>query len=257
MKNREEYIESIYKKRDEALKLRKKQRSYFTAAACIAVCFLTAFFLVPQSKPEIKDKPNHSLVSTLSEVSGNITTEDFATVLATDGTFGVIEEFDDLRVNKSEAFFEESEFEEADKNEAFLSTRKVLNISPPLGDYIPECEGAEDSVPKATMASKQPDASIGNTDYSADETIVFNINESPDSLPKTDYSPANALNEARKYINEEDLEATDIKHPTIYVEYSNDKYHYRVCFTTDKSTVNIKLDYLTLEFLSREEQPIE
>ncbi|MBQ2694163.1 MAG: hypothetical protein IJF57_01300 [Clostridia bacterium] len=104
MKNREEYIESIYKKRDEALELRKKRRSYLTCAACIAVCFLTAFFLVPKDKPKIEDEANYSLGITSDQFI--ITPEDFTTLPAADGTVSFVEEAEgNLRENKTTAFF--------------------------------------------------------------------------------------------------------------------------------------------------------
>lgn len=48
MKSREEYLASIFAKRDALLAKRKKRISYLTASACIILCFAAAFIALPQ-----------------------------------------------------------------------------------------------------------------------------------------------------------------------------------------------------------------
>lgn len=106
MKNREEYIESIYKKRDEALELRKKRRSYLTCAACIAVCFLTAFFLVPKDKPKIKETPDCPSDISYGQTAYEATPEDFATLYPDSNTaYGSEKAEGCLREDEATAYF--------------------------------------------------------------------------------------------------------------------------------------------------------
>ncbi len=48
MKNREEYLASIYAKRDSKIKERKKTISVLTSVLCLAVCFVAAFAFIPK-----------------------------------------------------------------------------------------------------------------------------------------------------------------------------------------------------------------
>ncbi len=106
MKNREEYIESIYKKRDEALELRKKRRSYLTCAACIAVCFLTAFFLVPKDKPKIEETPDCPSDISYGQTAYEATPEDFATLYPDSNTaYGSEKAEGCLREDEATAYF--------------------------------------------------------------------------------------------------------------------------------------------------------
>ncbi len=106
MKNREEYIESIYKKRNEALELRKKRRSYLTCAACIAVCFLTAFFLVPKDKPKIEETPDCPSDISYGQTAYEATPEDFATLYPDSNTaYGSEKAEGCLREDEATAYF--------------------------------------------------------------------------------------------------------------------------------------------------------
>ncbi len=49
MKSREEYIASIYAKRDSKIKERKKTISVLTSALCLTVCFIAVFAFVPKT----------------------------------------------------------------------------------------------------------------------------------------------------------------------------------------------------------------
>ena len=48
MKNREEYVASIYAKRDAKIKERKKRIAVFTSVLCIVICFAAMFAFVPK-----------------------------------------------------------------------------------------------------------------------------------------------------------------------------------------------------------------
>ena len=65
MKNRDEYLESIYAKRDAKIKERKKRVSVLTSIVCLAVCFAAAFAFVPRQSG-IKTSSEENASNTVS-----------------------------------------------------------------------------------------------------------------------------------------------------------------------------------------------
>ncbi len=138
MKNREEYIESIYKKRDEALKLRKKRRSYLTAAACIAVCFLTAFFLVPKDKPKIEETPDYSSDISYGQPTYEATPEDFATLHPdSNAAYGSEKAEGCLREDKTTAYFGGTDTEKAENIQSCTVASSVPQQTAPPSTVKP------------------------------------------------------------------------------------------------------------------------
>lgn len=296
MKNREEYIESIYKKRDAALNARKKRRSYLTAAACIAVCFLTAFFLVPKDKPKIKEEQDYTIGSTSGEISYNATPEDFATVPAAHGTVGYVEKaegsfreeseatvsFGGTDATKSESVQSCTVASSAPRQPASSSTTKAVKTtthknSTSKNDVV----GADDDIDIGGIIDglgsiKLPEFTIngnifqgyrpegfGSSLGSAPPMTTEPITEEAPSAPDTgddDYS--GVLSVARSYLSESELNEIDSSKTEISIQDSAtdstaDTLYYYIVFQTDTKTIVIILDTETLDFISRNEYPIE
>lgn len=161
MKNREEYIESIYKKRDEALELRKKRRSYLTCAACIAVCFLTAFFLVPKDKPKIKETPDYPSDISYGQTAYEATPEDFATLYPDSNTaYGSEKAEGCLRENETTAYF---------GGDDSLKTQSVQSCT--VASSVPQ-QTASPSTTKAVKTTTHKNDTSKNDVVGAGDSII-------------------------------------------------------------------------------------
>ncbi len=294
MKNREEYIESIYKKRDAALNARKKRRSYLTTAACIAVCFLTAFFLVPKDKPKIKEEQDYTIGSTSGEISYNATPEDFATSPADDGTFdfaekaeGIFREESEATVSfggpdatKSESVQSCTVATSAPQQPASSSTTKAVKTtthknSTSKNDVV----GADDDnidiggIIDGLGSIKLPEFTINGNLFQGYRPEGFGSSLSPPKTtePITEKAPpapdtgsddySGVLSVARSYLSESELNEIDSSKTEISIQDSAtdstaDTLYYYIVFQTDTKTIVIILDAETLDFISRNEYPI-
>lgn len=290
MKNREEYIESIYKKRDEALELRKKRRSYLTCAACIAVCFLTAFFLVPKDKPKIEETPDCPSDISYGQTAYEATPEDFATLYPDSNTaYGSEKAEGCLREDEATAYF---------GGDDSLKTQSVQSCT--VASSVPQ-QTAPSSTAKPTKTTTKKNHSENDTSKNdvvgAGDSIIdiedvidglgsiklpeFTINGNllqgyrPEGFsgslgsapPKTTKAPvapdtggddlSGVLIVAYSYLSENELKEIDSGKTKIEIEASSSNaYVYRVLFQTDTKTIIIILDADTLDFLKREEYPI-
>lgn len=296
MKNREEYIESIYKKRDEALKLRKKRRSYLTAAASLTVCFLTVFFLVPKDKPKIEETPDYSSDISYGQPTYEATPEDFATLPSdSNATHGNEKAEGCLRADKTTAHF---------GGDDALKTPSVQSCT--VASSVPQ-QTAPSSTGKPTKTTTKNNADIkdiiGAVDSIIDvEDIIDGIDIIlPDDIewpeftmngnllqglggsaepstpapPKTTETPtppdtggedlSEVLDAAKSYLSESELKEIDPSKtdfeivssaPDSTTDSSSDAYVYYVVFQTDRKTIIIILATDTLDFLRREEHPV-
>lgn len=75
MKNKDEYLESIYSKRDKKIREQKKTVSVITSVFCIAVCFAAVFAFVPKyfekETPAVKNETGNSDNHIISNADGS------------------------------------------------------------------------------------------------------------------------------------------------------------------------------------------
>lgn len=293
MKNKEEYINSIYKKRDEAIKKRKKRISYLTTAGCIVICFLTAFFLVPKDRPKVKEWPSSTshyspefteMLSTL--IFGESQTANDRTVndanVRVEGNkkettyFGSAEDYSDegnqetenaetcTVVSTASAQTSDSATVKASKTTTKRNYSKgtgsstVKNDTHGAGDSSINLEDVLDGIDSILSDDIKwpfPVATIGA--FQGDSPTQKNTTTEHIAPDTGGDDLSDVLSTARSYLSEYELKRLDSSKTEINITRSSSgKYIYNVYFQTDTKAINITLDVNTLEFLGREEQEL-
>ncbi len=255
MKSREEYLESIYKKRDIKLASRKKTISVLTSIACLVICFAAVFAFVP--------KKFGKKISTAETTHDKFIYTSVETTTSADSyTFPVIYQNSEIIKNENdtvstykptdkstvEAGEEETITEiaaeasdETTRNKYFgyigepFDPDKILSGSPAISPENPP----EDFVNEVTEPYYE------DTDSAVDEEKTV----ARTSAPKTK-SPEEAIEKAKKFLNEEDSsEIIDEKTQVTVTRTSGGETKYNVYLYTNKKLFNIELDSVTLRVI--------
>ncbi|MBR3818532.1 MAG: hypothetical protein IKJ41_05215 [Clostridia bacterium] len=281
MKNRDEYLESIYAKRDALIRERKKTVSVLTSILCLAICFAAVFAFVPKyfekeipvNESENSNSDKHIFVNTNTTDIITTTKEEF---FASGEQYTVIQGFNhelitDEAGNRN---MNDSEIKATKKNEAATSDNKLRTE---IAAEIPDEETTRRLNFGWAGETFDPDwfknPSLGGENaMSLAETTKDYVTEvsepcleSPDSVyeeitiartsaskPK---SSEEAIAEAKNVISKDDAsKLIDEKTQVTITRTASGKTTYTVYFYTQYKSFIIELDAVTLRVIECKEK---
>lgn len=227
MKSREEYVASIFAKRDALLKKRKKHISYLSAAICLAVCITVAFFAIPErfgsKKEPTINRTEESIVSTTAVfLAEEAEVEEYL------GSFsGSPEKHEQTQAAVNEIYKEEGMFDDAGKAAADAATKKANTTV--VQDYLAGGASHSPSVPA-------PDR-IEATEFRSESKAE-------------NHTADEAVKEAYKYVKQSEISDIDKSKTNVVISHNvNGTDYYTVYFYTETKVITVKLNAATLEMI--------
>lgn len=272
MKSREEYIASIYTKRDERLLKRKKLISAITAVACLVICFASVFAFVPK-------KFGHKKTS-IAETAHGMNSSESKMFAQFDSTTAVANELFTLVIpyNAPTQSINSTIINNVERNAGAAVTKDNSaniedgKIQTEIAVEIPDEETTRQVNFGYAGEPFNPDWLINGKPATAPdyppEDYVTGVSEpyleSPDSVDEATKksttaaklrSSDEAIAEAKKYIPKEDANKiiNEKTHVTISRTASG-KSTYTVYFYTDIKLFTIELNAVTLEMIECKEK---
>lgn len=276
MKNKDEYLESIYAKRDKKIRERKKTVSVITSIFCIAVCFAAVFAFVPKyfekGTPVTKNETvnsDNNIIST-TKISDTITAmnDEF---LASGEQYAVIQGYNQELITDEAGNrnMNDSQIKASKKNYSTTSENKLKTETPDeettrrMGfGYIGE--GIDESL----LPTKSPLAgSVAIAPAEPPEDFGSEVTEpypeAPDSIDSKETkasttaaklkSAEEATAEAKSFLSTELKENTekiiDENSQVTVTRTANGKTTYTVYFYTNTKSFEIDVDAVTLRIL--------
>ncbi len=266
MKNREEYLASIYAKRDKELIRQKKRISAIASIICLTVCFAAVFAFVPK-----KLGKKSSVSESVNEIGNSVTKTDLKIISETECTaFNQTTLFyinNDAYISngantQSETIKKGSNNEDGLQTEIALealdeATTRQVNfgyvgeafnpdlLSKPSAGEIKANESENSSGEYVTGATEPyPESPDSAYDVTAKSTTKAELRSSEE-----------AIAEALKYIPKEDKsEINEDKTQVTITRTSSGKSTYTVYFYTENKTFTVELNAVTLEMIELKEK---
>lgn len=227
MKSREEYVASIFAKRDALLKKRRKRISYLSAAVCLAVCLTVAFFSIPErfgsKKEPMINQTEKSIVSTTAAfLAEEAEVEEYL-----DAFSGSPEKHEQAQMAANEIYKEEGMLDDAGEAAADAATKKADTTI--IQDNLAGGISHSPSVPA-------PD-SIEATEFRSESKAE---NRTADE----------AVKEAYKYVNQSEISDIDNSKTNVIISHNtNGTDYYIVYFYTSTKLITVKLNASTLAMI--------
>lgn len=280
MKNRDEYLESIYAKRDAKIRERKKKISVLISGFCLAVCFAAVFAFVPKyfeketpvGESENNNSDKHIIAD--SNTSGKISASN-------EEVFTFIEQYQAFYNQNNELITDEagnrnmndSEIKATKRNEAATSNNKLqTEISAEIPDeettrrmsfgYIGE-PFDESLLPTNSPLAGSVAISPAEPPEDSGTEVTEPYFEAPDSIDSDETkasttaaklkSAEEATSEAKSFLStelKEDAEKIiDEKTQVTVTRTANSKTTYTVYLYTNTKSFEIDVDAVTLRIL--------
>ncbi len=285
MKNRDEYLESIYSKRDAKIKERKKTVSVLTSILCLAVCFAAVFAFVPKNL-ETKIPVNESgSGNSDNHIFSNADSSDVLTTtlkefFASGEQYAVIQGYNQELItdNAGNRNMNDSQIKASQKNYSTTSENKLqTEIAAEIPDeettrrmgfgYIGEPFDESLLPTKSPLAGNVAIAPAEPPEDSGTEVSepYFEASDSIDSdETKTSTTAAKlksaeeATSEAKSFLltelKEDAEKIIDKKTMVTVTRTANGKTTYTVYFYTNTKSFEIELDALTLNVIECKEK---
>ena len=232
MKNREEYLSSIYKKRDAVLTKRKKKKQIAVSALCIVLCLCASAFAMPKL---IRKVPDIQLTTSTTAAVTEIAEEK----IAAEETIQDL--LPDTNVNSSDKPFADFYNDEGEIIEHLTNTEtyRVPTVTASEETY----ETWIDSYHKNFGYSGSADAM-----HNCEEHEVVATKKSSVGLYKTEQ----IAEAARKHLTESEIKTFKDAEPNVTVSRkSSGEESYRIMFSAEESTVIITLNAENLELIDK------
>lgn len=262
MKNREEYLTSIYAKRDKELIKRKKKISAITSVACLFLCFIAVFSFVPKKKLGYKASVAEN-GKTYNELLSATNNADKSTV-SSEEIFSSNEKYQaNINQNNNIFYVDDSAAGANPIDSGVKATVESNKAETEIAVEIPgEATTRQVNFGYAGEPFDPEKLSSPSEDYVTEVSEPYP--ESPDSADEATIksttkaklrSSDEAIEEALKYIPEEDTDKIleNETHVTIS-RTSGGKSTYTVYFYTDSKTFSIELNAVTLEMIECKEK---
>lgn len=273
MKSREEYLSSIYTKRDERLKKRKKYISAITSVACLAVCFAAVFTFIPKklryksTNAEIFNGMNSS-ENKLFEMFENVSedtdesSEELLTFLIPYNSFAA-----NIMATNNDAAADSAVPSENESSPNIDDNKLLTEIAAETPDEVTRQVNfgyVGEPFDPDRLLSGTPAVKPENPDEDYITGVTEPNNKNPDSADeetKAKTTKANlrtsdeAIEEALKYIpNEETSKIIEDKTQVTVSRTANGKTSYTVYFYTENKLFTIELNAATLEMIECKEK---
>ncbi len=237
MKNREEYMASIYSKKNALLAKRKKNIRIAVSAVCIAICFCSAAVVMPKAISKSDSNNTTTATTAPSTTQANVTKI----------IYNVYEE-------ANEAYLDDASYVAQTKATAEEYTYGVERESKPattktaINYYFTaknEMFDSAASVSKSeTNLEEMPDSIEGEKDYPMEE-------QKP-AQTASPYSDEEIAKKAYSHLSDEEKKTCKNVEPFITVTHIKNGQYYTVYYSTDKLTVAVELDCNSLELIDKE-----
>lgn len=266
MKNRDEYIASIFAKRDKELIRQKKRISAISSIICLTLCFAAIFAFVPK-----KFGMKSSVSEPVNEIGNSITKTDLEINSETEST--IINQNILIYTNNDAYILNE-------KNTQFETVKKESNdeigLQTEIAIEAPD-EAATRQInfgyagepfnPDLLSKPSAVETKANESENSSDEYVTSVTEPYPES-PDSEYGAAvksttksvlhssdEAIKEAIKYIPDNDKsEIKEDKTQVTISRTSGGKSTYTVYFYTESKTFTVELNAVTLEMIEFKEK---
>ena len=265
MKSREEYLASIYEKRDVKIEKRKKTISVITSVACVAICFIAVFSFVPKkigknigtSEPVNKNSYSLSVTNDTTNSEDRTIIYQFAEAYKTKPAHIINDTAESVTYNAAENVYDG--MTKKNSSEDKLRTE----ISPEITDgttrninfgYVGEPFDPDRLIsgnPAIAPDNPPEDYVIAVTGSDNEEKTVAKTSA---AKPK---SAEEAVAVAKDFLKNEDAEGIiDEKTQTTVTRTSSGETKYNVYFYTENKSFNIEVDGVTLRIISCSEKDL-
>lgn len=232
MKNREEYLASIYTKRDIMIAKSKKKKQIAVSALCVVLCLCASAFAMPKL---IRKVPDVQLTSSTTAASTEIAEEN-----------AVAEEtiqdlLPDANVNSSDKPFANFYNDEGEIIEHLTNT-EIFRV-PTITESEETYETWIDSYHKNFGYSGS-----ANATHNCEEHEVVATKKSSVGLYKTEQ----IAEAARKHLTESEIKTFKDAEPNVTVSRkSSGEESYRIMFSSEETTVIVTLNAESLELIDK------
>ncbi len=271
MKSRDEYLESIYNKKDKFIIKRKKTVSVIASMACLAICFITVFSLVPKklvknkgATEPVNGSGNSNSVSIDKIVTEKKTTVDgLAERYTLDSAYAVNETTD--TVTHFVTYYAAAEMNDGTTRKNGKNENSITEIAPERNGEATTRNNyfgsAGDPFDPDKLLSGNPAIAPENPpeDYVIDVTGSDYKKPGSDGEEKTvvktsaakPKSPEDAVAAAKDFLQNEDAAGIiDEKTQTTVTRTSSGETTYNVYFYTENKSFIIEVDGVTLRIIS-------
>ena len=274
MKNRDEYLESIYSKRDKKIRERKKTITALTSIFCIVICFAAVFVFVPKNLetkiPVNESGAGNSDIKIVSSTNTSDTTAVSEDIFTFAKAYTVIQGYNSGIINNNADNRVNSEIKATKKNEETSAGNKLqTEIAAEKADeattrikYFGYIEEKDDS---GSLISGEPAIAPAEPHENFGTEVTGSYHEVPDSINPEETkasttaahlrSAEEATAEAEKAVPKEDAsKIIDEKTMVTVTRTANGKTTYTVYFYTNTKSIEIELDALTLNVIECKEK---
>ncbi len=236
MKNREEYMASIYAKRDARLTKHKKAVAAAASALCLVLCFCAAAVVMPKMMKKTSKEVTTDITVAVNNAEGTVDSEN-----AQAGCFG--EELATM-VTRYERPADER-YEDAiahyPKNFAYSETD-------PMNQRVTAFEENEAGVEKQTEIALETEIA---EEFADSETHKApSVTKRPSSMGR--YTNEEIIAAAFSNLSESEKKAVEGVEPFVTVTRTSDgEEYYDISYKTDNSKIKITLNAENLEFVKK------
>lgn len=229
MKNREEYVASIYAKRDECLAKRKRVISASVSALCLILCFCTAAVVMPKMMKKTSKEVTTDITLAVNNAEGTADSENAQTMHFVEQYVTFVTHY-----VKPESEKYADSITNYQKNFAYSQSGSMERES----DMIEEDEAGEE--PETEIAEEFADS----------ETKAPSATKRPSAMGK--YTNEEIIAAALSNLSESEKKAVEGVEPFVTVtRTSGGEEYYDISYKTDNSKIKITLNAENLELVKK------
>ncbi len=231
MKNKEEYIASIYGKKNALLAKRKKNIRIAVSAICIAICLCSAAIIMPKAIGK-SDADNTTTATTAPSTTQATVTE---------------------IINNAYEEANEIYFEDATKSDPEEHTYGVERESKPTTTTKAAINfTAKNEVFDYAASASKPEMNLEEMPDSIEGENVQPMEEQKPAQIASPYSNEEIAEKAYSHLSDDEKKICKNVEPFITFTHMKNGQYYTVYYRTDKLTVTVELDWYSLELVDKE-----
>ncbi len=231
MKNREEYLASIYVKRDAYIAKRKKAVGMALSALCIVFCFCAAAFVMPRMMKKTSPEVTTDITVAVNNAEGTVDVANAQTMYSAEQYETLITRYLDPKPEKTEASLTHGQ-KNFGYNESELMNQRVT-LEEEIGEQYDSAE-----------------TEIAQEDDEGETQKAPSVTKNSSSMGK--YTNEEIVAAAYGNLAESEKKAVVGVEPFVTVTRtsSGDEY-YEISYKTDSGKIKITLNAENLEFIKR------
>ncbi len=262
MKSKEEYLSSIYEKRDKKLAKRRKTVSVITSLACLAVCFIAVFSFVPKkigkkvgtSESVNKSSYSYNMIINKTVPEDSTIIYQFAESFKTQPAHIINDSAESATYNAAENDHDGKTRENSrdDILKTEIATEKNIETTRNVNfGYIGEPFDPDKLLSgDSAISPEEKVTAVTGSDYKKPDSVdeAKTVAKTSAAKPK---SSEEAVAAAKDFLQDNDAaEIIDEKTQVTVTRTSKGETKYNVYFYTENKSFNIEVDGITLRIIS-------